>query len=211
MNSCVICGLTGDKLLKCGKCKTRTYCSRECQKIDWKEHKFTCGNELMVRKILPKEVISKEIITDDENEYICSKPGRCCCPVFKRITKNNNAFMGVLGAVYYHTLINKRVLTATLTKLNTHKTVYDNTNTYSVLLTWVEEHEEPIDEDDLSLYIKYIHDFSDEEEDAAYSLNFSLRHCKASYEKYNSSNMRKISKANRMALIISDDDYCKIF
>ena len=28
---------------KCGQCKCQRYCSRECQKSDWKEHKKVCG------------------------------------------------------------------------------------------------------------------------------------------------------------------------
>jgi len=31
-----------DNLKKCGNCKTVSYCSRECQKADWKAHKPRC-------------------------------------------------------------------------------------------------------------------------------------------------------------------------
>ena len=30
------------KFLYCGKCKTISYCSKECQKTDWKDHKALC-------------------------------------------------------------------------------------------------------------------------------------------------------------------------
>lgn len=30
---------------KCAKCSITPYCSRECQKIDWKAHKKTCGKD----------------------------------------------------------------------------------------------------------------------------------------------------------------------
>ncbi|KAH7323255.1 hypothetical protein B0I35DRAFT_450352 [Stachybotrys elegans] len=34
----------GDVSLKrCAKCHTTPYCSRECQKADWKQHRRTCG------------------------------------------------------------------------------------------------------------------------------------------------------------------------
>ena len=32
-----------DHLKNCAKCRTTLYCSRECQKRDWKQHKQTCG------------------------------------------------------------------------------------------------------------------------------------------------------------------------
>ena len=35
-----VCGHDGNKI--CGKCKDKTYCSRECQQKDWIEHKKTC-------------------------------------------------------------------------------------------------------------------------------------------------------------------------
>lgn len=31
-----------NKLMKCGKCKAAKYCSKECQKEDWKNHKWAC-------------------------------------------------------------------------------------------------------------------------------------------------------------------------
>lgn len=31
-------------LLKCSRCGNQSYCSRDCQKKDWRQHKNTCGN-----------------------------------------------------------------------------------------------------------------------------------------------------------------------
>lgn len=46
-SSCQVCKKTQSQLpnpLKnCAKCHTQAYCSRECQKNDWKEHKKQCG------------------------------------------------------------------------------------------------------------------------------------------------------------------------
>ncbi|GFH52501.1 hypothetical protein CTEN210_08977 [Chaetoceros tenuissimus] len=43
---CLTCGKQeqddGSKLMKCARCKSVSYCSRECQVKDWKEHKSYC-------------------------------------------------------------------------------------------------------------------------------------------------------------------------
>lgn len=39
--ACPICG-TPAVLQKCGKCKSAKYCSRECQRKDWPNHKKIC-------------------------------------------------------------------------------------------------------------------------------------------------------------------------
>lgn len=39
--SCLRCGKGASKT--CARCKAVAYCSRECQKKDWKQHKVTCG------------------------------------------------------------------------------------------------------------------------------------------------------------------------
>ena len=44
--SCDACGAAGSpeaKLMKCGQCHLASYCSRDCQKKDWKSHKLVCG------------------------------------------------------------------------------------------------------------------------------------------------------------------------
>ena len=41
---CKYCGVIKDNhdLFSCSRCKTILYCSGECQKMDWKEHKNKC-------------------------------------------------------------------------------------------------------------------------------------------------------------------------
>ena len=49
-DSCGGCGvktrLSGEALMQCVKCKSRKYCSRECQKKHWKVHKKICDPAL---------------------------------------------------------------------------------------------------------------------------------------------------------------------
>ena len=40
VNICSVCGSEGAK--RCGKCRSVCYCSVECQKKDWKDHKKAC-------------------------------------------------------------------------------------------------------------------------------------------------------------------------
>ncbi|KAL2270699.1 hypothetical protein VTJ83DRAFT_70 [Remersonia thermophila] len=44
-NSCTACSKAPPEvtLKRCAKCSIAPYCSRECQKADWKSHKKTCG------------------------------------------------------------------------------------------------------------------------------------------------------------------------
>ncbi|KIW54252.1 hypothetical protein PV05_06621 [Exophiala xenobiotica] len=45
---CAKCGTTGN-LKRCAKCQTTQYCSRECQKGDWKNHKQACSRNAAAR------------------------------------------------------------------------------------------------------------------------------------------------------------------
>ncbi|KAK4503564.1 hypothetical protein PRZ48_004479 [Zasmidium cellare] len=42
---CLVKGKPEKPLFTCAKCKVRSYCGREHQKADWKEHKLVCGME----------------------------------------------------------------------------------------------------------------------------------------------------------------------
>ena len=39
---CASCGYSREDLQKCGRCKSVRYCSEECQREDWSEHKQVC-------------------------------------------------------------------------------------------------------------------------------------------------------------------------
>eukprot|EP00752_Nemacystus_decipiens_P011513 g10223.t1 len=40
---CVKCGKGGTGLMMCARCRKVAYCSKECQRLDWKVHKRTCS------------------------------------------------------------------------------------------------------------------------------------------------------------------------
>eukprot|EP01102_Stenamoeba_stenopodia_P000893 TRINITY_DN10828_c0_g1_i1.p1 TRINITY_DN10828_c0_g1~~TRINITY_DN10828_c0_g1_i1.p1 ORF type:complete len:347 (-),score=57.65 TRINITY_DN10828_c0_g1_i1:20-964(-) len=44
LSSICVCGKPGTKM--CGKCRLRRYCSLDCQRKDWSQHKLNCGKEL---------------------------------------------------------------------------------------------------------------------------------------------------------------------
>lgn len=41
-HQCGTCGFTGESLSMCGGCNRQAYCSKACQKRDWKKHKQCC-------------------------------------------------------------------------------------------------------------------------------------------------------------------------
>ena len=64
-NSCNYCQTDKIKLSICSRCKTRYYCSQECQKSDWPEHKKICkrldviiantNQEVDIKLFIPKK------------------------------------------------------------------------------------------------------------------------------------------------------------
>lgn len=50
---CELCGKM-ENLLKCGRCRSSFYCSKEHQKQDWKKHKLVCKEADIKAAVLPK-------------------------------------------------------------------------------------------------------------------------------------------------------------
>lgn len=44
IGACRVCQKSTDQMKKCGACKVTKYCSAECQKKDWKEHRLVCAS-----------------------------------------------------------------------------------------------------------------------------------------------------------------------
>ncbi|CAD8117731.1 unnamed protein product [Paramecium sonneborni] len=53
-DSCQICNKQDAELLRCSQCKSIYYCSIECQKKDWKDHKFICS-EIVLKQQREKQ------------------------------------------------------------------------------------------------------------------------------------------------------------
>eukprot|EP01099_Mayorella_cantabrigiensis_P009023 TRINITY_DN962_c0_g1_i1.p1 TRINITY_DN962_c0_g1~~TRINITY_DN962_c0_g1_i1.p1 ORF type:complete len:516 (-),score=120.40 TRINITY_DN962_c0_g1_i1:218-1765(-) len=67
-NTCDQCNKHFEKLLRCGKCKVVRYCSADCQKKAWPQHKLVCGKKVEPPQARP--VPSKEIEEDEEEENV---------------------------------------------------------------------------------------------------------------------------------------------
>ena len=59
MNYCTVCSVKCEK--SCSRCKTTYYCSKKCQKKDWKKHRSEC-NEIKIKKKI-------EELKNNENKY----------------------------------------------------------------------------------------------------------------------------------------------
>lgn len=72
---CVVCSKSNCNLQKCGNCKATHYCSRECQKSDWKSHKAICKdlcNSIVKSSDPTKKIFRKFIKTEDCSHLMTS-------------------------------------------------------------------------------------------------------------------------------------------
>ena len=73
----------GAALLQCGRCKITSYCSKECQRLHWKEHKATCltRKEQKLSRAVARETTVKDCYfckrTKKTNEKAFSSCARC--------------------------------------------------------------------------------------------------------------------------------------
>ena len=68
--SCATCKKTGseaENLKRCAKCQTTYYCSRDCQKADWKVHKKVCSKNASSQPSSSKSDPSKVEHSDNYN------------------------------------------------------------------------------------------------------------------------------------------------
>lgn len=67
MNICCFCGCQDKKISQCTKCKQVYYCSRQCQKNDWSNHKKVC-----TQKKNEKCLICCQRIETESQKLVCS-------------------------------------------------------------------------------------------------------------------------------------------
>ena len=71
MSLCHNCFMESKHLKKCKDCAGVWYCSRECQKQDWKEHKQVCSKlKVAIKKEKHRR---KNLIKADPNEKVSKK------------------------------------------------------------------------------------------------------------------------------------------
>ena len=59
-NTCDYCSMIGKKVHRCGVCKTKVYCSEECQLIDWNlVHSKICNEGDVARKVKGMGVVRR--------------------------------------------------------------------------------------------------------------------------------------------------------
>lgn len=66
---CVMCRVTSINLKVCSECKQTKYCSRECQKKDWKMHKLIYHSSIIDLKKNSKEKESNKFMKNIINSF----------------------------------------------------------------------------------------------------------------------------------------------
>lgn len=102
-DSCQCCGYDQEtpKLPLCGNCKAVRYCSKECQRVDWKRrHKQLCGNPNNPDYKGPRGIPGPE-----------GPVGPCGGPIGPTAVTSYKAFNGRLCEKYREDLIAKGLIT----------------------------------------------------------------------------------------------------
>lgn len=97
---CDVCEKSGE-MHRCGGCKCAIYCSVECQKQDWKNHKNLCGDlaELRVRGRLtaPRQPSQREFDEAKINMNLLKRLGSIKdCTEFGNFVEAENSYHGFL-------------------------------------------------------------------------------------------------------------------
>lgn len=64
---CPICGRKAK--LRCTRCKAKFYCSKECQALDWKNHKPQCKKVAEEKASVPPSAVDNQIVVDLDKSH----------------------------------------------------------------------------------------------------------------------------------------------
>ena len=83
-NRCDYCGLLGRKAHRCNECKTKVYCSQECQSSDWYlVHKKICSKGEVARKVKWDKKKREELGQEQEEDFALRMSNSSMSPIFK--------------------------------------------------------------------------------------------------------------------------------
>lgn len=181
---CHTCNKPHGNMLRCGKCKFVYYCSRECQKVDWKDHKHMCQEK-------------EESLISEIRETIIA-------------IENNPKFTGLLLALlhYWSLKIYKNGYISCYIK-STKKNIEGMESFYECALMYVnpETHpEQSLNFDRRNVSITY-EDTRLGDNFMKMIISFDHENCKSSYTSMkNTINFTKIKQP--LVINVSDIDFC---
>ena len=96
------CGLQRTEMNRCGRCHDTTYCSRDCQRADWKSHRVSCQALAQEPKNLSASLSSMTLIPELSWEEARSRaqllyPGQQIVDKFRELE---------IGTVFLHSVNN---------------------------------------------------------------------------------------------------------
>ena len=182
---CAVCFKTNNPMLLCARCRGRNYCSIECQKKDWRQHKPTCRDERDEYGLAP-------------NDYV------------QRIYKNAK-FMQLLHLLAYPYIDKVGHMQVMLSKTiapNNYISPHVNETFFCVVISWSDQ---PISDpfiNKININVIYIlGDRSKPNLEAFYSkLGLDIANCKLCHDNMSEHNLELTKE---IILFISDIDYCE--
>lgn len=75
---CQTCGTAKEQTFACSACKSTHYCSRECQKLDWKDHKLTCGKINVIKQDVVIMVYKGDLTSGNLEDNMMNKKRLNC-------------------------------------------------------------------------------------------------------------------------------------
>jgi len=100
LHTCSYCKSSKKGIMKCSRCKTSFYCSKECQTNDYKKHKFTCF-EISNDVDLIRKNFTKVWTTIKKNNNMSEMHKRILCSIYVAL-KNELIPTGKVPQIIIH-------------------------------------------------------------------------------------------------------------